>query len=54
VATRNQQLRTEKSQGKEEAHPKKAHVDSLQILENLYGARLSTPVVTLFARREVY
>jgi hypothetical protein len=28
VATRNQQLRTEKSQGKEEKHPKKAHLNS--------------------------
>jgi hypothetical protein len=28
VATRNQQLRTENSQGKEEKHPKKAHLNS--------------------------
>ena len=46
VATRNQQLRTEKSQGKEEEQPKRTPLDSLQTLRNLHSAGLSTPAVT--------
>jgi len=45
-APRNQQLRTEKSQGKEEKHPKKAHLDSLQTLKNLDDAGLSAASAT--------
>jgi hypothetical protein len=46
LATHYQQLRTQKNQGKEEKHPKKAHLDSLKPLRTMDDASLSAAAVT--------